>query len=128
MTEGCPEPPICCDPDPEDRVLSWVAWVALVLGICPWRVCSFQPPPSRLARDYPRSLASSALYVQLKKSCCKHWGVSVAISQKAVFHLTRERAHSFPPVGNEWDMERPATAAFLGNRGQNCGYHDSSRR
>src|SRR6516165_6986515 len=42
--------PICCDPDREGRVVSWAA---LVSRISAWRVCSFQPPPPRLAKSLP---------------------------------------------------------------------------
>src|SRR6516162_5107320 len=48
VNEGCPGPPICCDPDQEDLVLFWAA---LVLWIFLCRACSFQPPPSRLGKS-----------------------------------------------------------------------------
>jgi len=38
---------------------------ALVLGIFPCRVCSFQPPPPRLAKSLFRTLAHWAFFVNL---------------------------------------------------------------
>src|SRR6516165_7675928 len=74
VNEGCPGPPICCDPDQEGRVLSWAA---SVLGIFPCRVCSFQPPQPRLAKSLP--LLTGALGVSRQVAMTR-----TAISQHVV--------------------------------------------
>jgi hypothetical protein len=52
VNEGCPGPPICCDPDPEVRVASSAA-LASEIFCC--HFCSYQPPPSRLVMSlFPR--------------------------------------------------------------------------
>ncbi len=89
VNEGCPGPPICCDPDQEDPALSWAA---LVLGIFPCRVCSFQPPPLRLAKSLPWSLprppAHWAILVNLT-ACCPTSGWLV--NREARYHRCPHR-------------------------------------
>src|SRR6516164_7786622 len=66
VNEGCPGPPICCDPDREDRVLSWPLWF---LGFS----LALSAHSSRLHRGWPRgypgSLPHSPLLVNLTAPC-----------------------------------------------------------
>ncbi len=56
---SCLKPPICCDPDPEVRVVSSAA-LALEISCC--HFCSCQPPPSRLAMSLRRGLTRRPFY------------------------------------------------------------------
>ena len=66
VSEGYPGPPFCCDPDQGGRALFSAA---IVSRISAWRICSFQPPPARLAKSlrpdtgaFPVNLTSSAQF------------------------------------------------------------------